>query len=192
MITTLQDWDTALFLWLNSQHHPYVDKIMIFFTATFVWIPLYVLLGGIMIASYQGKAWRYLLLVGLIILCSDQFASGLVKPLIARPRPCHNPELQTRVFAPIGCGGLYGFISSHAANTFALATYVWLISAGWYSRRVLRMSMFIWAAVVSYSRIYLGVHYPADVFLGALSGVSIALGCWHVALRLRWIDAVTS
>lgn len=189
IIDILQAWDKNLFLWLNNLHHPALDRIMIFATATHVWIPLYILIGLGIIVSYKKQSWRYLLLIACIILCSDQFASGLIKPLFERLRPCHEPSLQAHVFVPIGCGGQYGFISSHAANTFALAAFLWLLFPQWQYKNALRWGICLWAAIVSYSRIYVGVHYPADVLLGATAGALIAILLWHIALRLRLIPA---
>jgi undecaprenyl-diphosphatase len=187
IIDTLQTWDRTLFLWLNSLHHPVLDNVMIFFTATHVWIPLYVLIGIGIIVKYKKQSWRYLLLIAFIILCSDQFASGLMKPLFERLRPCHEPALQAQIFVPVGCGGQYGFISSHAANTFGLATFLWFLFSQWHYRNALRWSMYLWAATVSYSRIYVGVHYPADILLGAVAGILIAILLWRIALHLRLI-----
>lgn len=187
LLEALQQCDTRLFLWLNARHHPALDGIMIFFTATWVWLPLYTAIVGFIVWHYRQSAWRYLLLIALIILCADQFASGLVKPLVGRLRPCYEPALQGIVFTPVGCGGEFGFISSHAANTFALTTFLWLLFPKVSYKKWLRSGFILWAALVSYSRIYLGVHYPADVVLGAAAGILVAWLLWQVALRLRLI-----
>lgn len=184
IIDTLQTWDRTLFLWLNNLHHPALDDVMIFFTATNVWVPLYILIGISIIVKYKKQSWRYLLLIALIILCSDQFASGLMKPLFERLRPCHESSLQAQIFVPIGCGGQYGFISSHAANTFGLAAFLWLLFPQW---RYIRWGICVWASIVSYSRIYVGVHYPADILLGAVAGTLIAILLWRIALHIRFI-----
>lgn len=192
MTETLRAWDEALFLWLNGLHRPYLDDAMIFASATHAWIPLYVLIGVGIASRYKRNAWQYLLLIALIILCSDQFSSALVKPLVGRLRPCHQPELQGQIFVPAGCGGMYGFISSHAANTFALAYFVGFLFKQQRYGKLLRAGMYIWASAVSYSRIYLGVHYPADVLFGALAGAGISAWWLYAAMRFRLIPVIAS
>lgn len=104
----------------------------------------------------------------LMVLVADQFASGLIKPLVQRLRPGHDPEIAHLVFAPGGPGGKYGFISSHAANTFAFATFLFL---AFYRKHKLIILFFPWAIAVTYSRIYNGVHFPGDLIAGAVTGV---------------------
>ena len=104
----------------------------------------------------------------LVILLSDQFTSSFMKPFFERLRPCHDPEIQHLVHVAKSCGGLYGFASGHAANSFGIAMFVWLIFKsqwkwGW--------MLFIWALTVAYSRIAIGVHYPGDIVIGGLVGV---------------------
>jgi undecaprenyl-diphosphatase len=110
--------------------------------------------------------------VALSVALADQFTSNLMKPYFGRLRPCYNPDLQGMVHIVRGCGGQYGFASSHASTTFALATSLWL-----FTRNAFRYVwiMFGWAALVSYSRIYVGVHYPVDLMVGAFAGMLIAL-----------------
>ena len=103
---------------------------------------------------------------GLLITLADQSASGFFKPFFERLRPCHNPEIEHLVHTIKRCGGQYGFASSHASNTFALGTFLFLVYRNKWSKLML-----VWAAVVSYSRIYAGVHYPGDILVGAILGV---------------------
>ena len=181
-MSTLQDWDRQLFLWLNGLHAPMLDPVMLLITKTIFWLPFYVFLAYLIFAHYKKEAWLILAGVGLAILFSDQVASTLMKPFFARYRPSHEPGLQGLVHTVGGYeGGLYGFASSHAANTMATAVFVWLIF-----RKVYRWValIFIWAFIVMYTRIYLGVHYPGDILAGMLVG---AAGGWIGYRFYRWI-----
>lgn len=118
----------------------------------------------------------------LTILLADQVSSGLMKPYFERLRPCHNPELEGLLYVYGRCGGLYGFVSSHAANTFGVATFLTLILRK--KQKGIKW-LFLYAVIVSYSRIYLGVHYPLDVLFGALVGVLSAYLSWAVVVILK-------
>jgi undecaprenyl-diphosphatase len=180
------DWlleqDRALLLWINGLHTPFADVLMTFVSNKLVWIPLYALLLVVLIHKLGWKAAALAVVVTVgVILLSDQLASGLLKPLIQRARPCHVSSLQQLLHLVDGkCGGKYGFASSHAANFFGLA----MIITGLLGRdaRMLCVSLFIVAGTVALSRIYLGVHYPSDVFAGMIIGISIG---WCGVLLFR-------
>ncbi|GAB3643142.1 phosphatase PAP2 family protein [Spirosoma arcticum] len=182
MRETLNQLDTDFFLWLNGHFAPWLDPLMIFATERNSWFPFYALLIGWLAFRYRKQAiWIILTLVAAIVI-SDQTASALLKPLTLRLRPCHVPALQKLIHPMLDCGGQYGFASSHAANTFALATGLWLLTGKQYP---LTKWLFGWAFIVSYSRIYVGAHYPLDVLAGAGVGVLAAVVCTAIHRRLR-------
>ena len=164
--------DRTLFLFINSLHTPLLDGVMDFLSMKAVWIPLYIFIIYLLVKKYRGRVWVALLFTVLLIVVTDQ-VSVLIKNTVARLRPCHEPALEGMIHLVRNqCGGMYGFVSSHAANTFGIASFTApLINKKWYS-----WSIFIWAAMVSYSRIYLGVHYPGDVIFGALLGIITGFG----------------
>lgn len=115
-----------------------------------------------------------MLAVVVLIVLSDQLSVHAFKNVIHRLRPCHNPEIQSIVHLLNGrCGGSYGFVSSHAANVFALAMFLYLFFRAKINR--FGIWIFAWAAVVAYSRVYAGVHYPGDIIVGALLGAGIGV-----------------
>ena len=166
--------DSQLFLWLNGLHADWLDPVMVSITEMWPWIPLYGLWLFLLFRQYGKRGWWVLLAVALVVLCSDQLSAHVCKPLFHRLRPCFNPELEGLVHLPKGLpGGRYGFVSSHAANTFAIAAFLtpvlrkpchWI---GWV--------LYGWAFISSYSRIYVGVHYPGDIICGAALGILIGL-----------------
>ncbi len=172
MLDFIEATDTALFMFLNGMHSELTDQLMVFISGKYEWIPLYVLLL-LLIGIKIG--WKNLIVVLpfviILIIFTDQ-TSVMIKNLAERLRPCHDPTIMDQVHTVNEhCGGQFGFVSSHAANTFGLAIFVGLLLKPFYKHVVL--ILVIWAFVVSYSRIYLGVHYPLDIIMGALLGAFI-------------------
>ena len=182
MIESIKDWDEKAFLWLNSFHSDGLDPIVLQLTQTITWIPLYLLLLYLIYRKDPNNTAWVIGGVMLTILLADQVSSGFMKPYFERLRPCHDPQWVGLLHSYGRCGGLYGFVSSHAANTFGIATFLTLILR---KKQKGIYWLFLYAMVVSYTRIYLGVHYPLDVFFGALVGVLSAYLSWAVVVLLK-------
>ncbi len=174
--------DQELFLWLNGMQSAFWDEVMRAITNKFTWIPLYLLLLYGIIAEFRMRAIGYIACILAAVILSDQIASSFFKPYFMRPRPCHDPVIGHLVNVVTGCGGKYGFVSSHAATGFSIATTVNLLP----TKRLLAVRwLFFWAFIYSYSRIHVGVHYPSDILGGALVGVISAflMFCLYMSLE---------
>lgn len=178
----LESLDQQLFLFLNSMNSPSWDKIMHIISGKIIWAPLYI---GILIyigIKYKKKFFLILPFIILAVVLADQVSVQLFKNLFQRLRPCHEPSLEGMVHLVNGeCGGLYGFVSSHASNSFNVA----LISLLFIKKKWYTISIISWAAIIGYSRIYLGVHYPGDVICGSMVGALIG---WSVYKLFEMTD----
>ncbi|MBX2840241.1 MAG: phosphatase PAP2 family protein [Flammeovirgaceae bacterium] len=183
MIEYLDKLDKQLFLFLNSLHNSFTDSFFGFITDQETWYPLYAL---VLIFIFQKYKWQGLFLLAAILITiglTDQFSSGFCKPFFARLRPCHDLEISTMVHLTFrGCGGQFGFISGHSSNSFAIATIFFLLLRK--EVKYIRF-MYLWAAVVAYSRIVVGVHYPGDIFFGAIAGSLIGWMVFQVFNRIK-------
>jgi undecaprenyl-diphosphatase len=190
IIASLQTLDQRLLLAINHAHTKGLDGVMIFASNRYAWIPAYALLITVLIDLFRRNALVLLPLVVAAVGLADSITSRLFKPFFARLRPCHDGKLAGLLHLPDGCGGQFGFLSSHAANSMALAVFLLLVLP--HGRfRATKVLAFVWAALLSYSRMYLGAHYPSDVVGGAAIGALLgygAAGLYHWLL-LRWQPA---
>ncbi|MBS1548957.1 MAG: phosphatase PAP2 family protein [Bacteroidetes bacterium] len=162
--------DKELLLYLNGLGDTAYDPFWLLITGKWFWIPLYVIFLYLILKKYPIKSVGYILLfIALGIGVSDQLA-GVFKHGFLRLRPCHNPELMHKMRL-VTCGGQYGFYSSHASNSFFLATFLSFLLKKYFP--YFPYIIFTWAALVSYSRIYLGVHFPGDILVGTMAGMLI-------------------
>jgi len=173
----LERIDQQLFLFINSSNSPFFDQVMYALSGRVIWVPLYLAILIYLGVKYKRK---FLIIIPFIIIAvtlADQVSVQLFKNIFIRLRPCHEPSLAGMVHLVKGeCGGLYGFVSSHASNSFNVALLsLMFIKKKWYT-----ISIILWASVIGYSRIYLGVHYPGDVVCGSMVGAFIGWGVYKL------------
>lgn len=172
----LIQFDKDLLVFINSFHSPFWDTVMWLISGKLTWAPLYL---GILIYMFYANGWKkglvFIGAVAVLITLVDQSSVIFFKNMFCRYRPTHNLEVGPLLHIVKGYkGGMYGFVSSHAANSFAIAVFTSLV----FKNKHYTWAMLVWAAVVSYSRMYLGVHYPADIVGGAMLGTTLAFAVW--------------
>lgn len=179
--------DTDILLWINGHHAEWLDQVMWIISRANTWIALYAVLVGLIVWRYRN--WKSVLFIligfGIAVGLSDYLCSGILKPWVCRLRPTHEPALEGMVHLVNGyTGGLYGFCSSHAANTMAVGLLFSLL----YRNKTATAGLMIWVALNCYSRMYLGVHYPTDIICGLLVGALWAVLVWWALTHWLRVD----
>jgi len=179
-LQSLIELDKELLLFINSFHNGYWDNFFWMFTSKEVWIPLYLTIAYVIFKNHGLRGLVTVLAIGLLITLCDQISTNVFKHGFERLRPSQDPDLKYLVHLINGKrGGQFGFVSSHATNAFGLAMFTALL----FRNRTFTFFIFTWAAINSYSRMYMGVHYPGDIIGGFILG--ILLGRIVYALYLK-------
>jgi len=177
MLEQLIDIDRQLLLTLNGWNSPFFDVFMWLVSSTSIWIPFFVMVLYVMFKNKQREAILALLMIAITITLTDQIASSVFKPMFERFRPSHDPLIASLVHTVNDYrGGSFGFVSSHASNTFGFALFTSLM----FRHRLYTIVSFLFALLSSYSRIYLGVHFVGDI----LCGMAVGLICASLTFAL--------
>ena len=164
--------DKQAMIFLNNLGSSTFDPFWILVSEKWFWIPLYVIFLYFLYKNFNKKSLFYILLfVALGITASDQIAN-IFKFGFERLRPCHDPSLEG-LLREVKCGGKFGFYSAHSSNSFFVATYLTILLGK--KIKQLPYFLFVWAAIVAYSRVYLGMHFPGDIIVGAIMGILLAI-----------------
>jgi len=176
--------DKELLLMVNGSDSALLDYIVMTLTNAKTWIPLYLGLFYVVVMTHKPNVREILLILaaaGLCVLLAGTVDDTIVKPLVARWRPTHDPEIGALVDVVDGYrGGNYGFFSAHASNTFSIALFFSLLMRN----RLFTVFMVCWSLTNCWTRLYLGVHYPGDITVGLLWGALVGYGVYRLYCRV--------
>lgn len=168
ILQILIDLDKDILLFFNGLHNSFIDYTMLFFTLKQSWAIFYMVLIWVIFKKYSKKGFIILLGVAAVIALSDQ-CCNIAKYGFERARPAHDPIIGDLVYIFYKKGGPFGFFSAHAATTFGITAFIFKLL----KNRVLHLNMLIWASLVAFSRVWLGLHYPGDIIVGGAVGYLI-------------------
>lgn len=178
----ISQWDVDAFHLINETWaNPVLDLFLPWTREKLIWIPLYAILIYLWVRNYGWKGVYFIIMLVATVAISDQISAHWIKNVFHRLRPCHNLPLIHHIINRIDCGTGFSFVSSHAANHFAIAGFVAL----WIRKNYPKIEpwLYFWAAIISYAQVYVGVHYPLDVLSGAIIGVCLGWFMGYWALR---------
>ncbi|MEO6720173.1 MAG: phosphatase PAP2 family protein [Ferruginibacter sp.] len=173
LITTIKNWDRLLFKKINHDWtNSFLDGIFPIWREAITWVPLYIFLLILVLINFGAKAWPWIVAFIVTVTLTDQVSSHLIKPFVNRARPCYDVLLADQIRLLMGyCSSSRGFPSSHATNHFGIAIFIYRTMKPYFGKWC--YLFFLWAASISYGQLYIGVHYPSDVIVGALLGTVI-------------------
>lgn len=171
----INELDTKLFLLINTEFtNSFLDKVYPWWREGNTWMPLYLFIIIFLLVNFKQKALGWILFAIITIAIADQLSSHLIKPFFERPRPCNDPMLMHQIRLLLnGCSGGFSFTSSHATNHFSFAVFV-LQTLG-FTMGKWKYLLILWAATIAYGQVYVGVHYPLDILVGTILGISVGL-----------------
>jgi len=171
----LVEWDKNLLLLINQHHNSWLDGFFWSLSGQLLPIVFGVVLLLLLAKDNGLKTLWYIFFLALTVVLADNIASSIIKPVVCRLRPTHDPSVMNLLHIVNNYkGALYGFVSSHAANTFGAAIFISLLLRN----SQMTIAMFFWAILTSYSRVYLGVHFPLDILGGMVVGLLSGACCF--------------
>jgi undecaprenyl-diphosphatase len=183
ILDQLKEIDHNLFVWINSKASvPSLDWFFLALREAVIWIPLYLFMLYWIIRWHKKFAWQFILFTLLVFAITDYSSASIMKPFFLRLRPCADPSLEGVIRALVGCGGRYGMPSTHASNHFGMASF-WYFTILWMHGRKW-VWLWVWAFLICYAQVYVGKHFPGDIFIGAVLGTLVGLlfallfRCW--------------
>lgn len=184
MLEQLNQIDQNIFFFINKDlTNEFFNWLMPLLRNRYFWTPLYLFMAIFFVRNYGKQGWLILIFMGLTFGITDYFSSSVVKPTFERLRPCNEPEIKAEVNSRIACGTGFSLPSSHAANHFSIAFFLIAI---FYSRwKPIIVIAIFWAFSISFAQIYVGVHYPGDIILGAILGGMIGYLLSTILLHLQ-------
>ena len=184
-LTQLLTKDQALFSLINGKWTNIVfDKLMPWLRTSNNWVPFYAALLVYLFVKWGAKAWKWVIIVALNVTLTDQISSSFFKPFFHRLRPCADPAIMYKSRLLVDhCSGGFSFTSSHAANHFGLAMLVFMTLQPLFKKYT--FLFFIWAAIIGYAQIYVGVHYPLDVLVGTCIGLLVGYGMSKLYFKIE-------
>jgi membrane-associated phospholipid phosphatase len=185
-MSALSHIDQQIFFFINHQCHiGFLNKLMPYWRSMYFWFPLYLFFITHLSMTYGKKAWVLIFALAATVTVSDTFSSKIVKPIVHRVRPCNDVRIKDKVKLLIRPSSGYSFTSSHAANHFAAAVFLFFAFAP--ARRWIGIVLLVWAGTIAFGQVYVGVHYPSDILFGGLFGAGIGFIAW--VLYQKYIDS---
>ncbi len=184
MLEIIQQLDLALLEYINGTwHNNYFDRLFILLRNKYLWAPLYIYILTYITFNFSKESRWLIVLLICTVLFSDQLSSAIIKPFFDRWRPCADPAVREQIRQLVYCGQGASFISAHACNHFAIAVFLNRI---WKNISTpFAVGLLIWAGTIAYAQVYVGVHYPSDVIVGAMVGALIGGGMYKLAAYLN-------
>jgi len=185
VVQWLTNVDHTLFYYINNKFsYIQLNQLMLLLREAYTWIPIYLFFLLFFVSNCKKYLLPIVVLTLLTFALSDFTSATILKPLIGRLRPCHDTTLSFQVNNIAGCGGIFSMPSSHAANHFGLSTFWFLIIRHLLNKRW--YWLWLWAFIIGYAQVFVGVHFPADIAVGAVLGIGIGHLCFY--LFKKWTD----